>query len=41
MNPDRPRDEVLDNPYQYTAYKSDSTHQARGSVFGLTADDGS
>lgn len=41
MNPDLPHDEVLDNPYQYTAYKSDSTHQARGSVFGLTADDGS
>jgi cytosine/adenosine deaminase-related metal-dependent hydrolase len=41
MDPDRPQDEVLDNPYQYTAYKSDSTHQARGSVFGLTAGDGS
>jgi cytosine/adenosine deaminase-related metal-dependent hydrolase len=41
MNPDRPHDEVLDNPYQYTAYKSGSTHEARGSVFGLTADDGS
>lgn len=34
MNPDLPHDEVLDNPYQYTDYKSDSTHDARGSVFG-------
>src|SRR4051812_13603185 len=34
MNPDLPHDEVLDNPYQYTAYKSDSTHGARGSLFG-------
>lgn len=34
MNPDLPYDEVLDNPYQYTDYKSDSTHDARGSVFG-------
>jgi cytosine/adenosine deaminase-related metal-dependent hydrolase len=28
MNPDLPTDEVLDNPYQYTDYKSDSTHDA-------------
>ena len=28
MNPDLPHDEVLDNPYQYTDYKSDSTHDA-------------
>jgi 5-methylthioadenosine/S-adenosylhomocysteine deaminase len=35
MDPDLPGDqEVLDNPYQYTAYKSESTHGARGSVFG-------
>lgn len=35
MNPDLPSDdEVLDNPYQYTNYKSDSTHGARGTVFG-------
>ncbi len=35
MNPDMPTDdEVLDNPYQYTDYKSDSTREARGTVFG-------
>jgi len=34
MNPDLPHDDVLDNPYQYTDYKSDSTRDARGSVFG-------
>ena len=34
MNPDLPGTEVLDNPYQYTDYKSTSTHGARGSVFG-------
>ncbi len=35
MNPDLPSDdEVLDNPYQYTDYKSQSTHGARGTVFG-------
>jgi 5-methylthioadenosine/S-adenosylhomocysteine deaminase len=34
MNPDLPGTEVLDNPYQYTAYKSESTHGARGSAFG-------
>jgi 5-methylthioadenosine/S-adenosylhomocysteine deaminase len=34
MNPDLPGTEVLDNPYQYTGYKSASTHGARGSVFG-------
>jgi len=26
MNPDLPSTEVLDNPYQYTDYKSDATH---------------
>jgi hypothetical protein len=26
MNPDLPTTEVLDNPYQYTDYKSESTH---------------
>src|SRR3954453_19467948 len=35
MNPDLPGgDEVLDNPYQYTDFKSDSTRGARGSAFG-------
>jgi cytosine/adenosine deaminase-related metal-dependent hydrolase len=34
MNPDLPSTEVLDNPYQYTEYKSESTHGARGSMFG-------
>jgi 5-methylthioadenosine/S-adenosylhomocysteine deaminase len=35
MNPELPTDdEVLDNPYQYTDYKSDSTRAARGTVFG-------
>src|SRR5690348_9302774 len=34
MNPDLPGTEVLDNPYQYTEYKSESTHGARGSMFG-------
>ncbi|MEU4684721.1 amidohydrolase family protein [Streptomyces xinghaiensis] len=40
MDPDLPDDEVLDNPYQYTAYKSDSTHGARGTVFGEPESDG-
>jgi hypothetical protein len=26
MNPDIPQREILDNPYQYTEYRSDSTH---------------
>ncbi|MCZ2805501.1 amidohydrolase family protein [Modestobacter sp. VKM Ac-2983] len=34
MNPDLPDDDVLDNPYTYTEYKSHSTHGARGNVFG-------
>jgi hypothetical protein len=34
MNPDLPGEEVLDNPYQYTDYKSEVTRGARGSVFG-------
>ena len=34
MNPDLPGTEVLDNPYQYTEFKSESTHGARGSIFG-------
>src|SRR6266702_1323053 len=34
MNPDLPGTQVLDNPYQYTEYKSESTHGARGSMFG-------
>jgi len=34
MNPDLPKDEVFDNPYQYTEYKSESTREARGTIFG-------
>ena len=34
MNPELPDDEVLDNPYQYTEFKSDSTREATGSLFG-------
>jgi cytosine/adenosine deaminase-related metal-dependent hydrolase len=35
MNPDPPSDEEsLDNPYQYTEYKSETTRGARGSAFG-------
>ncbi len=35
MNPDLPsHEDVLDNPYQYTSYKSHTTHGARGTVFG-------
>jgi cytosine/adenosine deaminase-related metal-dependent hydrolase len=35
MNPDLPpSSQVLDNPYQYTEFKSESTHGARGSLFG-------
>ena len=35
MSPELPEDDdVLDNPYQYTDYKSDSTHESRGSAFG-------
>jgi hypothetical protein len=34
MHPELPGTEVLDNPYQYTKYKSESTHDARGSMFG-------
>ena len=34
MNPELPNQEVLDNPYQYTDYKSDSTREARGTIFG-------
>lgn len=37
MNPDLPHDEVLDNPYQYTEYRSGSTHDKRGRVFGRPA----
>lgn len=37
MNPDLPSDsDVLDNPYTYTDFKSDSTHDARGTLFGAT-----
>jgi cytosine/adenosine deaminase-related metal-dependent hydrolase len=34
MNPDLPKDEMFDNPYQYTEYKSESTREARGTIFG-------
>ena len=34
MNPELPKGEVLDTPYQYTEYKSDSTREARGTIFG-------
>jgi 5-methylthioadenosine/S-adenosylhomocysteine deaminase len=34
MHPELPGTEVLDNPYQYTEYKSESTRAARGSMFG-------
>src|SRR6201994_481610 len=33
MNPDLPHDEVLDNPYQYTEFRTERTHGARGTVF--------
>jgi 5-methylthioadenosine/S-adenosylhomocysteine deaminase len=35
MNPAMPEDQgILDNPYTYTDYKSDSTRGARGTIFG-------
>jgi cytosine/adenosine deaminase-related metal-dependent hydrolase len=34
MNPELPADEVFDNPYQYTEFKSESTRAARGDLFG-------
>jgi cytosine/adenosine deaminase-related metal-dependent hydrolase len=35
MHPDLPSDaKVLDNPYTYTDYRSASTREARGSIFG-------
>jgi cytosine/adenosine deaminase-related metal-dependent hydrolase len=34
MNPALPDNEVLDNPYQYTEFKSESTRAARGDLFG-------
>ena len=35
MHPELPEgSKVLDNPYQYTEYQSESTHGARGSMFG-------
>ena len=33
MNPDLPSRELLDNPYQYTEFKSDATHVARQEAF--------
>jgi len=39
MNPDLPQDdEVLDNPYTYTDYKSAATRSARESIFGEAAE---
>jgi hypothetical protein len=38
MHPELPEgSKVLDNPYQYTDYQSESTHGARGTMFGDTA----
>jgi len=35
MHPEMPEgSKVLDNPYQYTDYQSESTHGARGTMFG-------
>jgi len=35
MHPELPEGgKVLDNPYQYTEYQSESTHGARGTIFG-------
>jgi cytosine/adenosine deaminase-related metal-dependent hydrolase len=33
MNPALPDNEVFDNPYQYTEFKSESTRAARGDLF--------
>ena len=38
MNPDLPTSEVLDNPYQYTDYKSDSTHDAHSAFEDPSSD---
>ena len=35
MNPDVPKTKVLDNPYTYTTYQSDSTHGGRPSFMDL------
>ena len=35
MHPELPEGgKVLDNPYQYTEYQSETTHGARGTIFG-------
>jgi cytosine/adenosine deaminase-related metal-dependent hydrolase len=35
MNPAMPEgNEILDNPYTYTDFKSEATHEARGTIFG-------
>jgi hypothetical protein len=40
MHPDMPAGtKVLDNPYQYTDFQSESTHGARGSMFGEPGSD--
>jgi cytosine/adenosine deaminase-related metal-dependent hydrolase len=40
MHPEMPEgSKVLDNPYQYTDYQSESTHGARGSMFGEPGSD--
>jgi cytosine/adenosine deaminase-related metal-dependent hydrolase len=39
MHPELPTDTVLDNPYQYTDYKSEATRSARGSMFGEPGED--
>jgi cytosine/adenosine deaminase-related metal-dependent hydrolase len=38
MNPDLPTSQVLDNPYQYTDYKSDSTHDAHSAFEDPSSD---
>jgi hypothetical protein len=40
MFPDLPDTEVLNNPYQYTEYKSESTHGARDTLFGESTSSG-
>jgi cytosine/adenosine deaminase-related metal-dependent hydrolase len=40
MHPELPGNEVLDNPYQYSGYKSESNRNARGDLFGTGDDTG-
>jgi cytosine/adenosine deaminase-related metal-dependent hydrolase len=34
MHPELPGTDVLDNPYQYSGYKSETNREARGTLFG-------